>query len=218
MSKPKNLIGVVLFCLLGMLLISAMREYCSLRPQPCVVKLKVSGIHNQYWQGTGFFIADDLILTAGHMVEGANDVWVIWSDSKKHKAVSWYQEPETDLGFIYIRTLEKEKTAKFGNAKVGEEVWVLGNPFGVYPVLSRGIISAINMPDDFMGQKNMIITDCAINAGNSGCPLFNKTNEILGVCSWGYNYAQGMTYFVRAKICELSLAKYYAIEALKEAE
>ena len=186
--------------------------------QPTVVKIEVETMYGRGWQGTGVFIDDDLILTAGHIVGGAEVIWVTWSDGRRHKAVDWYEESEADLGIIYIRTIEVESKAKFDNAIVGEDVWALGNPLGIFPVLTKGIISAINAPDDFTRQKNMIITDCAINPGNSGCPLFDKNNNILGICSWGYRYAEGMSYFVRAEICELTLDKYHTTRALNDAE
>jgi len=183
---------------------------------PAVVKIKVDGNYSG-WEGTGIFIEDDLILTAGHIVDNANEIWIIWSDGKKHKAVNWYKETEVDLGIVYIRTPEKEKWLRFDKAIVGEEVWAIGNPFAIFPILTKGIISAIDMPDDFMFTKNMLITDCAINPGNSGCALFNKNGNILGICSWGYRGAQGMSYFVRAEICELVLDKYFATVGLRDA-
>jgi len=188
--------------------------------QPIVVKLEVQGEYGYFWQGTGFFIEDDLIATAGHMVDGANEIWVIWSDGKRHKAVNWYQEDSslTDAGFIYIRTLEKEPIIKFADAIVGETVRMIGNPFGYYPVLTEGIISAINIDEDFFGEKNLLLTDCPSNPGNSGSPLFNKDNEVLGILVGGIYASDGTGFAVPAHICELSLAKYKAIVALWEIE
>lgn len=184
---------------------------------PAVVKIKVDSNYNG-WEGTGIFIEDDLILTAGHIVDGANEIWIIWSDGRKHKAVNWHKETEADLGVIYIRTPEKEKRLHFSETVVGEEVYTLGNPLAIFPVLTKGIISAINMHDVFTHQKNMLITDTAVNGGNSGSPLFNKNGDILGICSWGYRYSQGMNYYTRAEICEFALDKYFAIVAMKKAE
>lgn len=186
--------------------------------QPTVVKLIVTDRYDQRRKGTGVFIRDNLILTAGHVVDNAKVIKVQWSDGTIRLAYNWYEETEADLGIIKIRTPQKERKAKFDDAKVGEEVWAIGNPFAVFPVMSKGIVSAINMSDDYAGQKNMIITDAAINPGNSGCPLFNKSDEILGICSWDYIYAQGMSYFTRAEVCKLTLEKYDAIQRLKEVE
>lgn len=177
-----------------------------------------SGFEYSGWQGTGVFIRDNLILTAGHIVDGVVDITVITVDGKEYIAESWYLETEADIGFIEVDTNDVEITLHFDDAKLGEVVWAFGNPFGVFPILTKGIVSAINAADDFMGTKDMVITDTAINGGNSGCPLFDKRGNILGICSWGYNYSQGMSYFVRAEVIELSLKKYFAIKALEKIE
>uniref|UniRef100_A0A6M3J8U9 Putative trypsin-like peptidase domain containing protein n=1 Tax=viral metagenome TaxID=1070528 RepID=A0A6M3J8U9_9ZZZZ len=173
--------------------------------------------HPNGWQGSGIFIRDNLILTAGHIVDGIKEATVFTIDNKEYKAKSWYLETEADIGFIEVDTNDVETTLSFDDAKLGETVWTYGNPFGVFPLLTKGIISAVESPDDFMKTKDMIITDAAINAGNSGCPLFDERGNILGICSWGYRYSQGMSYFVRSEIIELSLWKYFAIKAIQNA-
>ena len=170
------------------------------------------------WQGTGFFVKDNLILTAGHMVEDANDITIIFADGKEYKADSWYQETEADLAVIDVNTPNREAELDFDNAKTGETVWVYGNPLGIFPVLTKGVISAIDMPDFYGKTKNMLITDAAVNGGNSGSPLFDKYGKVLGVCSWGYRYSQGMNFFVRAEICQAMLDKYKAIKYLEGLE
>lgn len=198
-------------------------------PLSNVVQIKCEVDYNDYyysskgwptsgWQGSGVFIRDNLILTAGHIVDSISDANILTIDGRRYKAKSWYLETEADIGFIEVETVEKEKKLRFNNAKLGETVWAFGNPFGVFPILTKGIISATNAPDDFMSTKGMVITDTAINGGNSGCPLFDKWGNILGICSWGYNYSQGMSYFVRAEVIELSLEKYDAIRALERVE
>ncbi len=207
----------VLFILLAL---SAFPFFSNLdsHQQPTVVKVMAEGEYWGSWQGTGVFIADDLIMTAGHVVNDANSITIVWSDGTQSDANSWYYESDADLGIVRVSTPEKEREAKFDDAIVGEDVWSFGNPFGVFPVLTKGIVSAIGMFDDYSHQKDMIITDCAINPGNSGGPLFDGDNNILGICSWQYTYAQGMSYFVRAEVCELVINKYYTIKALKDVD
>jgi len=174
--------------------------------------------HPTGWQGSGVFIRDNLILTAGHIVDGISEANIFTIDGKEYKAESWYLETEADIGFIEVDTNDVEIRLFFDDAKLGEVVWAYGNPFGVFPILTKGIISATNAPDDFMNTKNMVITDVAINGGNSGSALFDKSGNILGICSWGYRGAQGMSYFVRSEIIKLSLKKYDAIRALERIE
>jgi len=221
-----NLWWMGLVCVVLLVTFYPREEEVKSKPNPWeevqIVKVVVEGSDevNWYnnWQGTGVFIADNLILTAGHIVGGANDITITTIDEKEYKAVNWYFETEADLGIIEVNTTDVELIAEFDKAIVGESVWAIGNPFGVFPVLTKGIISAIDMPDDYWGQKDMIITDCPVNGGNSGCPLLDEDGNILGICSWGYLNADGMSYFVRAEICQLVLDKYHAIRALERAD
>jgi len=219
---------VIIIAMLGLLTMCDLRNESNL-PLNNIVKIEV--ICEDYyvyysedvqgeisWQGTGVFIEDDLILTAGHIVEGADQIWITWTDGRRHKAVSWYLETEADLGLIYIRTLEEEERLSFDAAILGEAVWASGNPFGVFPILSKGIVSAVDASDDYTHQKNMIVTDVAVNPGNSGCPLFDRDGNILGICSWGYNNSQGMNYFVDSDVCSATLDKYLAIKYLEGLE
>lgn len=200
-------------------------DYNKQLPLNNVVQIKCEVEYTTYygeyysgWQGSGVFIRDNLILTAGHIVDGISDANIITVDGKEYKAKSWYLETEADIGFIEVDTNDVENTLSFDNAKLGEDVWAYGNPLGVFPVLTKGIVSAVLAPDDFMNTKDMVITDTAINGGNSGSALFDKEGNILGVCSWGYRGAQGMSYFVRSEVIELSLRKYDAIKALEVIE
>ena len=174
--------------------------------------------YNSGWQGSGVFIRDNLILTAGHIVDGISDANILTIDGKKYKAKSWYLETEADIGFIEVDSNDVESTLSFDDAKLGEEVWAFGNPLGVFPVLVKGIISAINAPDSYDDTKDMIITDTAINGGNSGCPIFDRRGNILGICSWYYPGQEGMNYFVRAEVIEAILEKYDAIKYLEDLE
>jgi serine protease Do len=170
------------------------------------------------WQGSGVFIRDNLILTAGHIVDGISDANIFTIDGKEYKAKSWYLETDADIGFIDVDTNDVESRLSFDDAKLGETVWAFGNPLGVFPILVKGIISATNAPDSYSNTKDMITTDTAINGGNSGCPLFDKWGNILGICSWHYPGQEGMNYFVRSEVIELSLQKYDAIRALERIE
>ena len=204
---------------------AALKESTKLLPLSNVVQIKCdveyAAYYDEYnsgWEGTGVFIRDNLILTAGHIVDSISDANVFTIDGKEYKAKFWYLETEADIGFIEVDTNDVESTLCFDNAKLGETVWVYGNPFGVFPILTKGIVSAVSTPDDFMYTKDMVVTDTAINGGNSGSALFDKDGNILGICSWGYNISQGMNYFVRAEVIKLSLDKYNAIRALEEIE
>ena len=215
--------------ILGMLLISLMfsglwSNTSNDKPNTdAVVKVMVRA-DDEYFgdkEGSAIFIDDNLLLTAGHIVDGASIISIQLQSGEIYIATGWYLEDVEllgDIGLIFVDTNDIEPRAKFDDAVLGEDVWAFGNPFGVFPVLTKGIISAINTPDDYSGSKNMVITDCAINPGNSGCPLFDVDGNILGICSWGYHNSQGMSYFIRSEIIKLVLEKYELIMKIAEVQ
>jgi len=221
-------IFMVLVVISVFLFIPAPHSLRSMLPLENVVQIKCDVEYEVYyeyydmpytgWQGSGVFIRDNLILTAGHIVDGISNADIFTVDGKEYKAKSWYLETEADVGFIEVDTNDIESTLSFDNAKLGEVVWAFGNPLGVFPVLAKGIVSAVGAPDNYKNTKNMIISDVAANGGNSGCPLFDKWGNIVGICSWHYPGQEGMNYFVRAEVIKLSLQKYDAIKALEEIE
>ena len=229
MSRLKNryaITALFIICLIGIMLfpLPSFRDL----PLQNVVQIKCEvdyydyydecGISYSGWQGSGVFIRDNLILTAGHLVDSISDANVFTIDGKEYKAKGWYLETEADIGFIEVDSNDVESTLSFDDAKLGETVWAFGNPLGVFPILAKGIISATNAPDSYSDTKDMVTTDTAINGGNSGCPLFDKWGNILGICSWHFPGQEGMNYFVRAEVIELVLKKYDAIRALERIE
>jgi serine protease Do len=154
--------------------------------------------------GSGVIInADGYIATNNHVVQGADMVEVTLSDNRTFKAEVIGTDPDTDIALIKIR--EKElpylSFVNSDNAKVGEWVLAVGNPFNLNSTVTAGIISAkgrniniinSNKPNLFNNQgqpenqpntaiESFIQTDAAINPGNSGGALVNLNGELLGI-------------------------------------
>jgi serine protease Do len=181
-----------------------------------VVKIEVIGIDGK-WRGSGIFIRDNIILTAGHMVNGVELIDITLKSGEVVYGKSWYfEDPNlTDLGIIVVDTKNVEPTIKFSDAKIGESVDAIGNPFGYYPYVTRGIVSALSVNEDFFGCKNLLMVDCPLNPGNSGCPIINFRDELVGIAVGGMSYSDGIGFVVPAKICEAVLEKYLAIQELE---
>lgn len=146
-----------------------------------VVKIEVVDRWGQKWIGSGTFIKDDLVLTAKHVVEGANEVWIIWSDGARHKAQDWEVSKKYDLSLVNIYTIKKEKKLNFTPSVVGEDVWSCSAALGYFPVLTKGVVSSEAIE---LGEEKAIffLVDSLMNPGSSGGAVLNGKGDIVGVC------------------------------------
>ncbi len=144
--------------------------------------------------GSGFIIsADGYILTNAHVVEGAEEITVRFTDKREYKAKVIGSDKRTDVALIKIEA-SGLPVVRFGDAarlKVGEWVVAIGSPFGFENSVTAGIVSAKGRS---LPQENFvpfIQTDVAINPGNSGGPLFNMRGEVVGINSQIYSRTGG---------------------------
>ena len=129
------------------------------------------------------------ILTASHVVKGANRVTVTLADEKKVSAQIVASDPQTDLAVVKIEPPEHLVPAPLGNAdeaQVASWVMAIGSPLGFEQTVTVGVISAVNrtFPNpNVPGRpfRGMIQTDAVINPGNSGGPLLNIRGEVIGI-------------------------------------
>ncbi|OGS92237.1 MAG: 2-alkenal reductase [Gallionellales bacterium GWA2_60_18] len=142
--------------------------------------------------GSGVIVSHDgYILTNHHVVEAADQIEVALADGRKAKAHVIGSDPETDLAVIKIELPGKLPAITFGHpeqARVGDLVLAIGNPFGVGQTVTMGIISALKR--DHLGLntfENFIQTDAAINPGNSGGALVDANGDLIGINSAIYS-------------------------------
>jgi len=140
----------------------------------------------QQGQGSGFVIdKQGHILTNYHVVQGAQQVEVTFSDRKKYKAQIVGTDPSHDLAIIQIKgaNMTPAVLADSKTLAVGQKVFAIGNPFGLSGTMTRGIISSIRQVRGAEGApiEDAIQTDAAINPGNSGGPLLNSRGEVIGI-------------------------------------
>jgi serine protease DegQ len=145
--------------------------------------------------GSGVIVSPEgYILTNNHVVEAADEIEVVLADSRKAKAKVVGTDPETDLAVIKIN-LERLPVIVLGQvdqAKVGDVVLAIGNPFGVGQTVTMGIISALGRNNLHINHfENFIQTDAAINFGNSGGALIDANGHLLGINSAIYSQTGG---------------------------
>ncbi len=145
--------------------------------------------------GSGFVISPKgLVVTNNHVIDGADEVTVIFNDNRELKAKVLGADKKTDIALLKIETKEDLPFVRLGSsrqARVGDWVLAVGNPFGLGGSVSAGIISARARNINAGPYDDFIQTDAAINRGNSGGPLFNMRGEVIGISTAIYSPTGG---------------------------
>ena len=135
--------------------------------------------------GSGFIIDEKgIVITNNHVIQGADDILVRVNGDKEYEATIVGKDPLSDIAVLQIKSNEKFLPVKFGNsneARIGDWVIAIGNPFGLGGTVTAGIISARNRNIGMSRYEDFIQTDASINQGNSGGPLFNMNGEVIGI-------------------------------------
>ena len=142
--------------------------------------------------GSGFILsADGYIMTNAHVVDGADEVIVTFTDKREFKARIIGADKRTDVAVVKVEVsgLPFVKLGDVNRLKVGEWVMAIGSPFGLENSVTAGIVSAKQRETgDYLP---FIQTDVAINPGNSGGPLINMRGEVVGINSQIYSRSGG---------------------------
>lgn len=140
--------------------------------------------------GSGFVIettnTGGLILTNNHVVEGADEIQVKFTEAveeKESEAEVIGNDPDLDIALLKVKTRRKLQAVTLSDSEkleVGEWVAAVGNPFGHGHSVSHGIVSAKErtLPGGF---AKYLQVDAPINPGNSGGPLVNMDGEVVGI-------------------------------------
>jgi serine protease DegQ len=145
--------------------------------------------------GSGVIVSQKgYVLTNHHVVQGADQIEVALADGRRAKAAVVGTDPDTDLAVLKI-SMANLPVIAFGrpaDARVGDTVLAIGNPFGVGQTVTQGIISAMGRTRlGINTYENFIQTDAAINPGNSGGALVDTQGNLLGINTAIYTRSGG---------------------------
>ncbi|MGD0281551.1 MAG: DegQ family serine endoprotease [Dissulfurispiraceae bacterium] len=162
--------------------------------------------------GSGFVIdKEGFIITNNHVVEGADEIKVKFSDGREFKAKVIGRDKKTDLALIKISTFFREMpTLTLGdseNMRVGDWVLAVGNPFGLEHTVTQGIISATGRVIGAGPYDNFIQTDAPINPGNSGGPLVNVRGEVIGINTAIVSSGQGIGFAIPSSMAKTIISQ-----------
>ena len=163
--------------------------------QPSLVWIEADGVPGDTGQsdsslGTGVIIdSSGNILTSLHVVEDSPLINLTFADGTHSRAVIVDSQPEKDIAVLQAEMLPPTYLpATLGNARalqVGDEAYVVGNPFGLYSSMSAGVISGFDRtfqpPGTGRAIEGLIQVDAAVNPGNSGGPLLNRYGHVVGI-------------------------------------
>lgn len=152
-----------------------------------VVEVIVKDEHNQkVFSGSGFYIGKGLFITNFHIIDAGSKFEIIdyRDNSYNIEGVVKYDE-QLDLAIIKSSVpieLDSPSYCKIDKMKKGDEVFTIGNPFGLKNSLTNGIISDIRE----INKKKIIQISAPITNGSSGSPLFNSEGKVIGINTSGY--------------------------------
>jgi serine protease Do len=136
--------------------------------------------------GSGVIVSTEgYILTANHVVDGADEIKVSIGENKKEYAAKVVgTDPPTDVAVLKInaKDLPAITLADSDQLEIGDIVLAIGNPYGLSQTVTMGIVSALgrNLPG-FNQYQDFIQTDAAINPGNSGGALVDAEGRLVGI-------------------------------------
>ncbi|MEU4556959.1 trypsin-like peptidase domain-containing protein [Actinoplanes sp. NPDC023936] len=158
---------------------------------PSVVLIETTGHdsqnHLEAGTGTGVIVnADGTILTALHVVDGAEAIRVTYADGTRAAASIASKDADQDIATIAPDKLPETLVPAVlgGGVAVGDDVVAIGNPLGLAWSTSSGVVSGLDrkLDRDASGDiEGLIQFDAAVNPGNSGGPLINTRGQVVGI-------------------------------------
>jgi serine protease DegS len=157
--------------------------------------------------GSGVIVSPDgHLLTNYHVIANATEIVVALRDGRESKARVVGIDPDTDLAVLKIDlpNLPTFTLAASDNARVGDVVLAIGNPFGVGQTVTMGIISATGRHELGLNTyEDFIQTDAAINPGNSGGALVDTYGNLVGISTAIFSESggsQGIGFAIPSKL------------------
>ena len=160
--------------------------------------------------GSGVFIADNLVLTAGHVARLLDTTRVVeLSDGIKISIQSVYVDDKYDIGFLLVDANEPGIANLGILPDIGDTVYIVGCMYGKLSLsLTKGVVSFVGR--NVLDYKNVIQTDAEAAPGSSGSPLYNERGQVIGICVGGPNPGGGVALCENVNKIKEALERYYA--------
>jgi S1-C subfamily serine protease len=161
--------------------------------------IKAGGVTRFTETGSGVLISDSgRVMTAAHVVNGMDEVTVEGIGGEVVRATIISANAAADVSLLQLERVTKAmRVARLGDsdtAQVGQQVMIVGAPYGLAYSMSVGWISARWPPNTIfrdMPLAEFLQTTATINTGNSGGPIFNMAGEVIGIVSQNISKSGG---------------------------
>ena len=162
-------------------------------------------------QGSGFVTEVNnqrVVVTNNHVIDGAINFTVTFSDGNSYPATVLGQDAKADLAILSVSNMPSEATGlsllSSSTLSVGDPVIAVGTPYGLSGTLTTGIVSAlgrtiVESSDSGEGGQQIpdtIQTTTPINSGNSGGPLLNYAGQVVGITTAGISNSEGLGFAI----------------------
>lgn len=206
---------ILIFCTQTILLSQTAQEIAK-KSFPSVVLLVMEDLSGQPISiGSGFFVANNKIVTNAHVIEGAAKGYARLINNKSKLDILGYTAIDEvhDLVLLEIKnsTATKLKLGDSDKLEVGEDVYAIGNPQGLEGTFSKGIISSIR---DIDGHGIIQIT-APISPGSSGGPLVNSRGDVIGIAFASYKSGQNLNFAIPIKYLKKLLDNSTTLKKLR---
>ena len=155
--------------------------------------------------GTGFAISDDEVLTARHLVMGAEQVQLRDATGRIWSARVLGTDARTDLALLKVidGNLTPASLGQSRSLRVGAEVAAIGNPFGLGHSLSTGVVAHLDrrLEQSADGPRvDFVQLSIPLNPGNSGGPVFDTQGQVVAVLAGTHTQGQGIAFGVPVEV------------------
>ncbi|HEX2785580.1 MAG TPA: trypsin-like peptidase domain-containing protein [Ilumatobacteraceae bacterium] len=162
--------------------------YRTIQPSMIYIRAKRTGTASEdTTSGAGVIVnASGQILTARHVVHGAESIEVTFADGSQSAATISSEEAASDIAVLVPDQPPSVIVPAVlgGGVQIGDMVFAAGHPLDLVDSLSAGVVSGLNRTVPIAGQQTLtglIQFDAAVNPGSSGGPLLNRAGQVVGV-------------------------------------
>ena len=163
---------------------------------PSVMTLEVENQCGEKYVGSAVLVlADDVALTAWHVVSDARSVWAVFADGQRVKVTGCIDhEAGRDLALLKLEKKMPRRRAVLCRElqSVAARAYAVGAPRGFDFSITDGLISQIRTVNGLLQYQ----LSCPISPGNSGGPILNQLGEVIGISTWTKADAQNVNFAI----------------------